>query len=696
MLETCGLINASLGERGIKYNPATTMNFGVCYYPEHWPEDRWETDAQMMVKTGIEIVRVAEFAWAKLEPEAGCYEWSWLDRAVNLLGSAGLRVMLGTPTAAPPIWLTRDHPDILRVDANGRRRDHGTRRHYCPNSPTYHHFSKEIVSAMAQRYGQHPHVFGWQIDNEWGGGHTARCYCDNCVTAFQKWLKERYGDISVLNDAWGTLFWSQTYMDWSQIRLPDHSIDKPNPSHVLDFYRFSSDSYVAYQRLQIDLVRQFAPQHVITTNFMGLYRDLDQFDLSKDLDFATWDNYPTGNLDRWYRYLYPEQSDPPTSKSSLGYDVGDPYITGLAHALTRGLKNQPFWVMEQQAGAINWGRVNPGIRPGTTRLWTWHALAEGADTVIYFRWRSTLFAQEQYHSGLLQHDGSASIGLSDLELLREEQQHLANMTRQPDEANVALIFDFDDLWAIEIQPHRSDYGYLKHLFVYYLACQRLGIQVDVIPTSGDLNKYNLILAPTLHCVDKGLVKKLKQYVNAGGNLLLGVRSGFKTISNLVTDQSLPGLLRPLTGATVLGWQSLPEENGWDLSSTIPGLNGTAAYWVEILQPKSESLRVWASYRTGPYSGKAALTENTLGKGRVYYHGWYPTERQARVIIGHLADSLALSCIGELPFGMVARRRGDAIILLNFTDSVLSATVAGRSVTVNPRDVMVATSPTSAV
>ena len=667
------------------------MKFGVCFYPEHWPEDRWETDALMMAKTGIEIVRVAEFAWAKLEPEAGRFDWSWLDRAINLLGSAGLRVMLGTPTAAPPIWLTRDHPDILRVDADGRKRDHGTRRHYCPNSLTYHHFSKEIVSAMAQRYGQQPHVFGWQIDNEWGGGHTARCYCDNCISAFQEWLKERYGDISVLNDAWGTLFWSQTYTNWSQIRLPDHSIDKPNPSHVLDFYRFSSDSYVAYQRLQIDLVRQYAPEHVVTTNFMGLYRDLDQFDLSEDLDFATWDNYPTGNLDRWYRYLYPEQFDPPTSKSSLAYDAGDPYITGMAHALTRGLKNRPFWVMEQQAGAINWGRVNPGIRPGTTRLWTWHALAEGADTTVYFRWRSTLFAQEQYHSGLLRHDGSPGVGLGDLKLLREEQQHLADMTRQPNEANVALIFDFDDLWAIEIQPHRSDYGYLKHLFVYYRACQRLGIQVDVIPKSGNLNKYSLIMAPTLHSIDEELAHTLKQYVTAGGNLLLGVRSGFKTVNNLVTDQPLPGLLRPLTGATVLGWQSLPEQYGWDLSTNIAGLNGPATYWVEVLQPDSESVRVLVNYSSGPYSGQAALIENWMNKGKIYYHGWYPTEGQARAIIGHLADSLALARIGELPFGLVARRRGDAIIFLNFTDNVLSATVAGRSVTVDPRDVMVVTS-----
>ncbi|UCG24582.1 MAG: beta-galactosidase [Chloroflexota bacterium] len=627
-----------------------------------------------------------------MEPEEGRYDWSWLDRAIDILGGAGLRIMLGTPTAAPPIWLTRNHPDILRIDANGRRRDHGTRRHYCPSSPTYRQYSQEIVSAMARRYGQHPHIFGWQIDNEWGGGHTARCYCDDCLTAFREWLTDRYGTITSLNRAWGTRFWSQSYMDWSQIRLPGHSIDKPNPSHVLDFYRFSSDSYVAYQKLQLDLVRQYAPEHVVTTNFMGLYYELDQFDLANDHDFVSWDSYPTGNLDRWYQTLYSDALDPAASESSFAYDVGDPYVTGMAHALTYGLKRQPFWVMEQQAGAINWGKVNPGIRPGTTRLWTWHALAEGADTVVYFRWRSTLFAQEQYHSGLLQHDGSAGVGLADLIMLKDEQQQMADIVRQPNAAEVAMLFDFNDLWALEIQPHHHDYGYLKHLFAYYRACQQLGIQVDIIPRSADLNNYRLIVAPTLHNVDEELVNGLGRYVAGGGNLFLGVRSGFKTTSNLVTSQPLPGLLRPLTGATVLVWQTLPEPQGWDLSSDVAGLNGPASYWVEALQPDSESVRTLVYYGSGPYSGHSALVENRLNEGKVYYHGWYPTEAQARSIFGHLADSLALSSVGILPSGLIARQRGDAMILLNFTDSSVSASVAGRYVTVDPRDVKVVPSP----
>ena len=452
---------------------------------------------------------------------------------------------------------------------------------------------------MVQRYGDHPHVFGWQIDNEFGGGHTARCYCENCLTAFQAWLKDRYKEISNLNSGWGTLFWSQAYVNWGEIGLPDQSIDKPNPSQLLDFYRFSSDSYVTYQRLQIEVIRSYAPGHDITTNFMGLYRDLDQFALAKDLDFVSWDSYPTGNPDRWRKHLILEHDETETPESQFAYDVGDPYITGMAHALTRGLKGKPFWVMEQQAGAINWGDVNPGIRPGTTRLWTWHALAEGADTAVYFRWRSTLFAQEQYHSGLLKHDGTTGVGFGDLELLSEEQQQLAELTSRPNDARIALLFNFEDLWAIEIQPHRRDFGYLKHLFAFYTACLRLGLEVDIIPPDRDLGIYDLIFAPTMNIVNEYLVDKLEQYVVSGGSLLVGVRSGFKTNSNLVTDKPLPGLLRRLTRATVTNWQTLPGKQGWTLATDISGLQSSATYWVETLQPDSAATQVLASYSSGP-------------------------------------------------------------------------------------------------
>lgn len=595
------------------------MKLGVCYYPEHWPQERWAQDARMMREAGLEIVRIAEFAWSQMEPENGRFSWHWLDEAIETLAGAGLQIVLGTPTATPPAWLTQTYPEILRVDANGRSRNHGTRRHYCPNSPTYREFTIRIVDEMVKRYGSHPALIGWQIDNEFGGGKTSRCYCKQCETAFQKWLQRKYVTIEALNEAWGAIFWSQTYSEWRQIPLPDGRIDKASPSHELDYFRFSSDSIVAYQQVQIERIRQYAvpsgqysvnseqwtvgsehashssllaPRPFITHNFMGLYRDLDQFDLAKELDFITWDNYPTGFSERWRGFLQPVGGE----QIAYAYDVGDPLMMGMAHALMYGLKQAPFWIMEQQCGHINWGETNQGVRPGTIRLWTWHALACGADVVVYFRWRATVYAHEQYHSGLLRHDGETAVGYHDLIQMNgtrintentdqeknppssvpnlSERELMAHIAAEPLTAEIAILCSYDDLWAIQLQPHRRDFDYWRLMFVYYQALQQLGIPVHLVPKTADFSPYKLLIAPTAHLVDESLAQKLTEYAQNGGTLLFGVRSGFKTPSNLVTDQPLPGLLRQLVGATVVDWQSLPDGVSWQLETAVPGLAGS--------------------------------------------------------------------------------------------------------------------------
>lgn len=658
------------------------MRLGVCYYPEQWPESRWEQDAQMMREAGLDYVRIAEFAWAKMEPREDAYDWDWLDRAIDILADAGLQIILGTPTATPPAWLTRAHPGIRRVDHNGRPRNHGTRRHYCPNDPTYRAYSRRIVSAMAERYGRDPRIVGWQIDNEFGGGGTARCYCDDCQAAFQRWLAAKYATIDALNDAWGAIFWSQIYNHFGQIGLPDGTIDKPNPSQELDYYRFASDSFVRYQQEQIDILREHAPGRFVTHNFMGLYRDLDQFDLAETLDFISWDSYPTGNPTRWRQRLYPPGSDMRHNDPVYAFDVGDPIVTAFAHALMRGLKQRPFWIMEQQAGLINWGVVNPGVRPGTPRLWTWHALAEGAAACLYFRWRPSRFSQEQYHSGLLRHDGEPTVGLHDVLSLASEREQMAAIASRPFEADVALLFDFSDLWAIQLEPHRFDFDYLRHLYVYYHTLQRLGIAVDVVPLRADLSRYKLVIAPSLHIADETRAATLRAYAAHGGTLLLGVRSGFKTASNLVPLTALPGDFLALTGAKVTQWASLPDGVEVGLETAVPALNSPATYWIEYLQPTTAgTLARFAN-------GHAAWTENVVGNGRVHYLGWYPTPQQARELLLHFADRLDIERLADLPHGVLAYRRGAQTLLLNFTDGVKTAVVAGKPIDVLPRDVVV--------
>ncbi len=667
------------------------MKLGVCYYPEHWPQERWPLDAKLMKEAGISLVRIAEFAWAVMEPREGEFNWDWLDRAIDVLAEEGLQVILGTPTASPPPWLCRAHPDILPVDVQGRRLRYGSRRHYCANSTSYRQHTERIVTAMASRYGSHPDVVGWQIDNEFGCHGTARCYCGTCASAFRQWLKAKYDSLDELNQAWGTIFWSQTYGDWDEIEPPNLTPAEPNPSHVLDYYRFCSDTFYSYQQLQLTTLRALVGENqILTTNFMSQFTDLDYFDLAKPIDVVTMSSYPTGHAEST-----PSLYMPGSLRPNLAFDVGDPFITGFGHMLMRGFKpKQPFWVMEQQCGNVNWGTYNTGVRPGTVRLWTWHALASGADTVVYFRWRAGLYAQEQFHSGLLHHDGSLAAGYYDLVSMRAERSLMAEIAVEPYEAQVSFLLDYDSLWALQLQPHHHGFDYLRHIFVYYHALQRLGLSANFVTLDADLSQFKLVISPTAFVATEGLTANLTAYAEAGGTVLLGVRSGFKDTCNQVTEQPLPGLLRNLTGITVRDWHSLPPGTNYDLLSNIPGLTGPATVWAEELHPMPATqhnlpdLHVLARYSSGAFSASAALTEHRLRSGRALYLGWLPNDKQAEALLAYLAAQAGIPTFASLPDGLIATRRGPHTILLNFTEELLQANILGRTVTVEPRDVQI--------
>jgi len=668
------------------------MRTGVCYYPEHWPAERWPVDAQLMREAGLSIIRIGEFAWAQMEPAESQFDWDWLDEAIETLAAENLQVVLGTPTAAPPAWLSKSFPDTLPVDAQGRTRRFGSRRHYCVNSPTYRRHTARIVAAMAERYLGHPAVIGWQIDNEFGCHETARCYCPNCVIAFRRWLRNKYETLNTLNQAWGTAFWSQLYGDWDEIDPPILTVTEPNPSHLLDYFRFSSDSNVAYQQLQIDILKAKITKRespfsnlqdpFITTNLMGNLTDLDYHALARPLDFVCWDSYPTGYAEVVAKELYA----PGETRPSLAYDVGDPAVTGFCHDLIRGLKQAPYWIMEQQCGNINWSVYNTGVNPGAVRLWTWHALALGAEAVVYFRWRATLFSREQFHSGLLCHDGSPAVGYADLIGMQAERELMSQVAAHPVRSHIALLLDYRDLWAIQLQPHHRDFGYLRHLFVFYRALQQLGFGTDIVSPTADLDRYKMVIAPTALLGSDQLGATLTGFAAGGGTVLFGVRSGFKTPTNRVTDQPLPGVFRDLVGATVTEWQSLPPGVSFELASEIPGLGGAAETWAEALDGAAEPL---ARYASGPLASRAALTENKVGDGRALYLGWYPTVEQAAAILDLLAaqDHIA-RLANDLPAGIVVAQRGPYAIVLNFTDAQATVPIGGQSVIVQPRDAAV--------
>lgn len=492
---------------------------GVCYYPEHWPEALWADDARRMAAAGLSWVRIGEFAWSRIEPEPGRFDWGWLDRAIETLGAAGLGVVLGTPTATPPRWVLDRHRDMLAVDAGGRRRGFGSRRHYCFSHEGYLDEARRIVTALARRYGRNPHVGAWQTDNEYGCHDTAISYSAAARTAFRHWLRAQFpaaagndGDIGALNRAWGNVFWSMEYRDFDDIDLPNLTVTEPNPAHALAFLRFSSDQVVRFNRAQAAIIRAHSDAP-IAHNYMGRVTEFDHFAVGADLDIAAWDSYPLGFLE--------DRVGAGAEDQRHFARQGDPDFQAFHHDLYRAVGRGRWWVMEQQPGPVNWAPYNPAPLPGMVRLWTWEAFAHGAEAVCYFRWRQAPFAQEQMHAGLLRPDGAAAPGLAEVS---EVARELADAPLPvPARAPVALIFDYDADRAWKVQPHGRGLSYFALVFDHYRALRRAGLSIDILPPQArDLSAYRAILAPGLVHMPEALKAALAA---AGAEVVIGPRSG---------------------------------------------------------------------------------------------------------------------------------------------------------------------------
>lgn len=583
------------------------MYFGVDYYPEHWPKERWAEDAKLMKQANLNVVRMAEFAWSKLEPKEGVYDFSWLDEAIEILAREGIKTVLGTPTATPPKWLMDKHPGIYAKDRYGRIRGFGSRRHYCYNDPVYQEYTRRIVAKMGEHFGNNPNVVAWQIDNEFGCHNTTRCYCEDCLAAFKKWLQAKYGSLDALNQAWGTVFWSQIYTSWDEIILPGYTACEDsdpnshghNPGLLLDFYRFSSDSVVKYQKLQIDELRKYTSKP-ITHNFMGHFSDIDYFNLSKDLDFVSWDNYP-----------------------NMQWGQSSPEWIAMAHDLMRGLKGKNFWVMEQQSGPCGWSVLGDTPKPGQLRLWTYQALAHGAEGILYFRWRACTFGAEQYWYGILDHDGVPRRRYREIQQTGKEVHALAPWIEGSKVlADVALIKSYDNAWSHGFQPHNPQFDYNRLLLQYYRGLVNNNLTVDVISVEQDLSKYKLVLMPAFNLMREDLREKLEAYVAQGGNLLITLRSGTRDWNNKMDLRTVPGAFREMAGVELKEFDSLNRGRtvrvqGAGVRGAKLG-DGTASVWCDVLEPISAE--VLAQYAEEYYQGEAAVTVNSFGRGKVYYVG----------------------------------------------------------------------------
>jgi len=631
--------------------PGRAMLIGADYYPEHWPRERWETDAKLMKEAAFNVVRLAEFAWIDMEPEEGHFEFGWLDEALKVLERYDIDVILGTPTAVMPAWVARKYPETLRMKADGTRIVWGGRKHNCYSSGAHRLLSERITRAMAEHFAATPNVIGWQIDNEFGG---EECHCGSCLAEFQDWLRTKYGTLDELNRAWGNHFWGLKFTTWGEITIPDCATDRAwimgNPSACLDWKRFITWQQARFQADQATIIRAICPKDFVTHNFMGLFPSLDYYDMAEDLDFVTWDNYPI-----W--------SDKPNI----------PYDASLAADLMRGLKQKNFMIMEQTAGPCGWESFGRNPWPGEIRKIAYQQLAHGSDGQIWFRWRTCTVGREQYWHGLLGHDGKPLRRYQEAAQTAKEFRKLGSSLRGTTiVSEIAIVYDYDNLWSLSFQPGFAGNSLQAAIKRYYGALVRAGVNVDIVNRQADFSKYRLVLTPDLSILPDETARRLDAYVKNGGVLLADCRTGIKDERNLCHERTLPGLLAPALGISIEEYSSLGADSSYKIvRADKPDSTYTAIQYVDWVTPQAAKLMAGYidQWHMKPF---AAVTHNTYGKGKSWYVGTVVKEDAFYDgLIRCLLDDAGIEPMVHPPVGVeVSIRQGQAgtlLFLLNHTD-----------------------------
>jgi len=615
--------------QGVNAAPPPLL-LGAAWYPEQWPESRWDADLKLMEDAHLHVVRVGEFAWSTIEPEEGHYDLDWLARAVRLAEKHHIAVVIGTPTDAPPAWLTTAHPETLRVDAAGRPAEHGSRRQFNYASPEYRKFCAAIAEQLARRFGHDPGVIGWQIGNE----YTDESFDPATRIEFQMWLQRKYGTLDALNRAWVTAYWSQTYDRWEEIPLP---VAGGNPGLLLDHRRFVSDTWRNFQQVQIDAIRKFAdPRQFITTNIGGLgwSDNWDHYEITRPLDLAAWDDY-----------------------------VGEGHLNvarnAAMHDFARGWKRENFWVMETQPGSVNWAPVNTALDAGETRAMAWQAIGHGADAVLYWQWRDALNGQEQYHGALVGPDGEPLPIYSEISRIGSEFERATDALRgtQP-KAQVALLVSYDSRWAIDFQPHNKNFDQLEVLLGYYRPLRDQQLTVDIVSADSSLDNYKLVFAPSLNVISQDLAAHLLTYAQQGGHLVLGPRSGMKDAYNSLNTQRQPGPLAAPLGGRVEQYYAL--EDAVPAGGTLG--SGTASLWAEQLSTSAPDVEVLLRYgkANGWLDDQPAMITRRVGKGRITYLGAVLNPDLMRKVVAWAASDAHLEPeFPEVPAGVEVCGRVDA-------------------------------------
>ncbi|WEG11737.1 beta-galactosidase [Pullulanibacillus sp. KACC 23026] len=639
-------------------NQVSKVLYGGDYNPEQWPRDIWDEDMRLFELAGIDIATLNVFSWALNQPDESTYNFEWLDEMMDLLHKNDIKVCLGTGTAAHPAWMAKKYPDVLTVDFEGRKKRYGRRHNSCPNSPTYRQFASKMARKLAERYKDHPALLLWHVNNEYG----VQCYCDNCQEAFQDWLREKYGTLENVNQAWNTRFWGHTFYDWDQIVLPNllsEHLSATNPNMTafqgisLDYYRFNSDSLLDCYKLERDAIKTVIPEAIVTTNFQsnGTYKPLDYFKWAKELDIIALDLYPTNDM--------------PMSHTAMRLD------------LMRGLKDgKSFMLMESCPSQLNWKAQNPLKRPGITKLWSYQALSRGADTIMYFQLRRSIGAFEKFHGALIDHAGHEHTRVfRECAELGHELQVLGDQFLGAQvESKTAILFDWDNWWAMEFSSGPTvDLNYLNEVQKYYDAFYHQNIPVDFVSVESDFSQYDVIIAPVLYMVKEGLDSKLEAYVNEGGTFVTTFFSGIVNENDLVTTGGYPGKLRKLLGIWVEEMDALfPDQLNRMKMKTERG-SFKSAYECELLCDliHSEGADIHAVYGEEFYADMPVLTSNQFGKGKAWYVGSSPDSNFLKDFAKHLCEHHHIHPILNTPENVEVSRRvkGDKafLFLLNHND-----------------------------
>lgn len=636
----------------VEYAKIKKVPYGGDYNPEQWPEETWAEDMRLLKLAHIDTVTLNVFSWASLQSDDDVYHFEKLDKIINLVTGHGMNICLATSTGAHPAWMARKHPDILRVEHNGMKRKFGGRHNSCPNSPTYRKYAPALAAKLAERYKNYDNIVAWHISNEYGG----ECYCETCEKKFREWLKEKYKTIDEVNRVWDTAFWGHTFYDFEDIVVPnllsEHMDDTRScfQGISLDYRRFNSESILNAYRLEYDAIHAITPDIPITTNLMGTFFGLDYQMWGKYMDFISWDNYPS--------------NDTPISG------------TALRHDLMRGLKQgKPFALMEQTPSVQNWQPFNMLKRPGVMRLWSYQAIAHGADTVLFFQMKRSVGACEKYHGAVIDHAGHENTRVfRETAALGAELERLGSQTLGArSDAKAAIVFDWDNWWAISYSSGPSIYlDYCAEVERYYKALFDLNIPVDMIGVEDDLSKYDLVIAPMLYMVKTGYDEKIRAYVKEGGRFLTTYFSGYTDEHDLVTIGGYPGKLRDILGIWVEEEDALPQtlHNRFHYhGSTYP-----AGLLCDLLH--TEGAEALAFYEEDFYAGMPVLTKNAFGKGFGYYVASQSSDEFYRVYLEEICKEAGVQPIMDTPDGVEVTRRsnqnGTFVFLLNHREDTYTA------------------------